>query len=223
MDQSIHMEYLQSFGVIFAMSFLAGGLWYLWTKGIIYRHLSVVGGRVIRDHDLVWRHAITPALSWFIAAVCLAAFIAHNISKYKVDLPSIVIVLIAALTGGMMMHFVNCWRSYNFGVLIDGTRNILDVPASDQAQTLSETLLLKPFFDHARRETLRLSELEAIDNASTSEQNQRVFWLTISGQFGSRALEFSDKQKRDECRNAIIAEYKKARSSSVRADINWDF
>lgn len=217
------MGYLQHFSVVFTLSFLAGGLWYLWTKGVIYRHVSVVGGRVIRDHDLVWRHAITPAVSWFIAAVCFAAFIAHNITKYKVDLPTILIVLIAAVTGGMMMHFVNCWRSYNFGVLIDGHRNILDIPASDQAQTLTETFLLKSFFDHAKRETLRLSELEAIDNASTTEQNQRVFYLTISGQFGSRALEFSDKQKRDECRNAIIAEYKKARSSSVRADINWDF
>lgn len=217
------MSNFHGFGYVFTLGFFIGGLWYLFAKGVLYRHASVVGGRVIRDHDLVWRHAIAPAAIWFIVGVCLCAVLTNKIEQFQLDLLNSILVLVAVVTGVMMMHFVNCWRSYNFGVLVDGSRNILDIPASDQAQTLSETLLLKPFFDHAKRETLRLSELEAIDNANTTSRKQRVFNLTLSGQFGSRSLEFSDKQKRDECRNAIIAEYKKARSSHIRADFNWDF
>lgn len=211
------------FGVYFALTFGCGAYIYLHSIGILYRHPSLVGGRIIRDVDLVWRHAIFPGMIIFVLTTVLSYFWFEDLRQLKLSFYSILSVCTGLIGGAMMLHFVNVWRSYNFGVLIDGSRDLLDMPASDMAQTISEDLVEKSFFDHAKRESLRLSELESIDNNSDRNGGKRTFQLTISGTFGSRSIEFSCKQKRDECRNAILAEYKKAKSGHMRADINWDF
>lgn len=210
-------------GLIFASCFSLGGLYFIFLKGIIYRAPLAAFGRIIRDHKLTWKYSIKPAAVTFFLISLAFMMMMSDLLKLLFTFKSYMAMAAASACGYFMMYYVNCWRSYNFGILIDGSRNILDVPASDVPQNFADTVKLRQFFDHGRRETLRLSELERIDNVRVDDKKEKGIFLTLSGAFGSRLLEFSSKQKRDECRTALVAELKLVENSSLRSDTNWDF
>jgi len=136
----------------------------------------------------------------------------------------------------IMAKFVfGVWRSYSAGIVADMNNNIFSFPASDVENSLQDILTLKPLFNLAKRNSYPLSEINALTNESRrwktksknsqgrSETKEHVMWLlNISGEFGSQQLEFTSKQKRDECRAMLNSASKKIGSSIKSSDINLD-
>ena len=54
-----------------------------------------------------------------------------------------------------------------------------------------------------RTKTVRCQEIENIYIDTKNKRNKRIFTINITGIFGSANLQFTDRQKRDEVRNAI--------------------
>ncbi|MFA5454469.1 MAG: hypothetical protein WC272_04015 [Sulfurimonas sp.] len=127
------------------------------------------------------------------------------------------------------------WNSYSDGIVADIENNIFSFPASDVENSIQDILTLRPLFDLAKRIEYQISEINALTNETKrwttksknsqgrSETKEHVKWLlNISGEFGSKQLEFTSKQKRDECRAMLNSACKKIGSSFASSDINLD-
>lgn len=127
------------------------------------------------------------------------------------------------------------WSSYSEGIVADIENNIFSFPASDVENSIQDILTLRPLFNLAKRNEYPLSEINALTNETKrwttksknsngrSESKEHVKWLlNISGEFGSQQLEFTSKQKRDECRAMLNSASKKIGSSIKSSDINLD-
>lgn len=129
----------------------------------------------------------------------------------------------------------NVWNAYNMGILVNLEDRTFSFPASDVENKVIDIITLKRFRDLAKRETLKLIEVEALTNEikrwstkskdSNGKQTTKrhvKFLLNISGDFGSRQLEFNSKQKRDECRTMLNNARKKLNLKFDSSDINLD-
>ena len=129
----------------------------------------------------------------------------------------------------------NVWNAYNMGILVNLEDRTFSFPASDVENKVIDIITLKRFRDLAKRETLKLIEVEALTNEikrwstkskdSNGKQTTKrhvKFLLNISGDFGSRQLEFNSKQKRDECRTMLNSARKKLNLKFDSSDINLD-
>ncbi len=117
------------------------------------------------------------------------------------------VVLALSLLAALVV-FIN----YSRGVVI--TADSLSFPASDVENSLLALLLGKSLWGHLFRARLPLAEVEHLANDGHGTR-----WrLNLSGIFGSRQIEFSSKQKRDECRAALMRYLRAA-----QADANLDF
>jgi hypothetical protein len=142
------------------------------------------------------------------------------------------ILLYAPIVGNILIsiYTINVWKALSTGYIIDKEKNTFEFPASDVENSVYEIITLKPLFDLAKRRSITLTEIKSMNNETKrwttkstfdgkTTSKQHVAWLlNISGEFGSQQLEFSSKQKRDECRSAInIAVRGKGTS-----DLNFD-
>jgi hypothetical protein len=93
------------------------------------------------------------------------------------------------------------WWTYHEGIVIDAGRSELSFPASDVENSIKDIIMLKRFFNHGRRETLRLSSIQTVMNETRARRGH--YAVNIAGNFGSRQFSFDSKQKRDEFRDAI--------------------
>lgn len=111
--------------------------------------------------------------------------------------------------------------AYGTGIVIDLKSKTVSWPASDVEEGFLDILMGKRFVNHLHRETVGLAEITDLRN-DTDVLNDRRSRLNLTGRFGSRQLEFSSKQKRDECRSQII---QAVREVGVRptSDFNTDF
>jgi hypothetical protein len=96
---------------------------------------------------------------------------------------------------------LNVWLTYHEGIVIDAESSELSFPANDVENRVIDILTLKQFFDHGRRETVRLASVESVMNETRARRGH--YAVNISGSFGSRQFSFDSKQKRDEFRAAI--------------------
>ncbi len=132
-------------------------------------------------------------------------------------------------------YTLSVWNSYSQGIVADIENNTFSFPASDVENSIVEILTLKPLVDFAKRNSYAISEINSLnnetkrwstkskDNEGKTKTKQHVQWLlNISGDFGSQQLEFTSKQKRDECRAMLSSAKKKMGSSFVSNDINLD-
>lgn len=110
---------------------------------------------------------------------------------------------------------------YGSGVVIDLSSKTITWPASDVEDSFIDILTGKRYINHLHRETVVLSEITDLRN-DTDLYTDRRSRLNLSGRFGSRQLEVSSKQKRDECRTRIL---EAVRTVGVRptSDFNTDF
>ena len=125
----------------------------------------------------------------------------------------------------------NVWDTYSKGYIIDIENNKFSFPANDVENSILEIMKLKPFFNMAKREELLITDIIALNNETQrwttkssdgKTQKHIKYLLNISGKFGSRQLEFSSKQKRDECRTLLSYAKKKLGSKFVSNDMNLD-
>jgi hypothetical protein len=127
------------------------------------------------------------------------------------------------------------WNAYNQGIQVSLENKTFSFPASDVENNVIDIITLKQFRDLSKRETLKLNEVEALANeikrwstSSTDSKGKKTtkkhvkFLLNISGDFGSRQLEFNSKQKRDECRAMLNRARKKLNLKFGSSDSNLD-
>jgi hypothetical protein len=135
----------------------------------------------------------------------------------------------------MVKFTFGVWSSYSKGIVADINNNLFSFPASDVENSIQDIVTLKPLFNLAKRNEYPISEINALTNESRrwttksknsqgrSQTKEHVVWLlNVSGEFGSTQLEFTSKQKRDECRSMLNSASKKIGSSIRSSDINLD-
>lgn len=130
-----------------------------------------------------------------IASIVLSLFIAHGIDA-RIVLPCIMLSWLLS-----SWFIVKVWVTYSTGIVIDAENSTLSFPATDVENSIIDILMLKPLFNHARRETIRLASISSVMNETRVKSSH--YAINISGSFGSRQLLFHSKQKRDEFRATI--------------------
>lgn len=116
-----------------------------------------------------------------------------------------------------ILVFIN----YNRGIVLHAGQGTVSWPASDIENSLIDIITFKRFRKHLRREVVPLNQIIDIRNDTIGRSSDDRYRLNVSGHFGSRQLEFSNKQKRDECRMRLIAKLKELGRGASR-DANYD-
>jgi len=128
------------------------------------------------------------------------------------------------------------WNAYYAGYEIDLEQGTFSFPASDIENSVMDIVTLKSIRNLMHRDTLNLDEIEALNNETTrwtsksKDSSGRMvtkkhvaYLLNISGDFGSRQFNFSNKQKRDECRAMFNRAIKRLGLRLNSSDMNLDF
>lgn len=169
-----------------------------------------------RVRDVYLTLSVTPRVSFkifmvlgFIAAGALV-WRAQTVPGKELVVDGILAVggVLALSVLAALVVFIN----YSRGVVI--APDSLSFPASDVENSLLALLLGKSLWGHLFRERLPLADVEHLAN----DGHGKRWRLNVSGVFGSRQIEFSSKQKRDECRAALLRYLRAA-----QADANLDF
>lgn len=148
--------------------------------------------------------ALTVVLSWLLTGT--------------VD-PLVVLLGISLVWLLSSWFILRVWLTYHEGIVIDAERSELSFPATDVENRLIDIITLKRFFDHGRRETLRLASIETVMNETRARREH--YAVNVAGNFKSRQFSFDSKQKRDEFRAAINWGAKQT-GVSIRQDGNSD-
>lgn len=189
--------------------------------------------RFTHDHHYqvvdVWHAVTTTAKCWLILAGGMATVGGILLVLIAGDhLPTSWPILCGLLCMGLAMPFgLRVWRSQSEGILLDLHQGTLSFSADDLENSLSDILSQKRFFDHGRRISIALCDIESLDNDTFSSGHgnlrRRRFALNLSGDFGSCQLMFSHKQKRDECRTRLIQALRRIRGAAPSRDNNIAF
>lgn len=158
----------------------------------------------------------------------IGGLIGGLVFKFHSIWPIVIGIVLANLFSIKFIY--NIWDTYSKGIIIDVKNNIFSFPADDVENSILEIITLKPFFNMAKRESLPISEIISLNNEtkrwSVKDGNKTKkyirYLLNVSGEFGSRQLEFDSKQKRDECRALLSSAKKKLGSKFVSSDLNLD-
>jgi|GEM_PF-920704 hypothetical protein len=118
------------------------------------------------------------------------------------------------LVQSILMYEAN--KSY----VIDLFEDTFTFPKSDMENSIFEVLIMAPYWNSMFRRTIYGQEIENmyIDTKRIKRKNSEtktLYTLNIVGTFGSSNLEFSNRQKRDEVRNAINSLYRKVNGRSI--------
>lgn len=126
------------------------------------------------------------------------AFVAY--AFVRTGFPTVKIALCVAVP---IILALRVFHAYSQGITIEPAANRISWPASDMEGGLLDILTLKRLWGHFFRESVRLDEIFDLRNDTVRMNKVVRHRLNVSGAFGSRQLEFSSKQKRDECRVCI--------------------
>lgn len=96
-------------------------------------------------------------------------------------------------------------------VYIIDSEGFVTFPRTDIENSIFQIIILIPYWNLMRTRTVHISEIENIYLNGTSTTT-----LDVAGTFGSCRFEFSNKQKRNEVRNAL------ARAAKTFSNINLD-
>lgn len=169
-----------------------------------------------RVRDVYLTLSVTPRVSFKIFTVLsllTGAALVWRLwdARLETILPAVIEAAIAVIAVSLLVGLV-IFFNYSRGVII--TAEGISFPTSDVENSIFALLLGKSLWGHLFRERLPLEDVEHLANDGHGTRSR----LNLSGAFGSRQIEFSSKQKRDECRAAVLR-YRNA----VRADANLDF
>lgn len=109
-------------------------------------------------------------------------------------------LILAAVIGLIGMFYVvpRYWAATYFGMRLDTERDVLVFRKDMANYRLTDYLKARIFFEFGDLETVPLTSIRRI----TREAGKNLY---VHGPFGSRAIRFTNKQKRDECIAAIEA------------------
>lgn len=107
-----------------------------------------------------------------------------------------IMTIIIFMASVILYKVANLVASSYYGVVVDYARNIILLPIDMINYTLTDYMQLKFIRQLGDMEYVNLSDIKRI----TREKGKSLY---IHGDFGSRGIHFSNKQKRDECISAI--------------------
>lgn len=128
-------------------------------------------------------------LTWWLSAVALSISGESAISK-------ILIFVILACSLCILFKISQSISSTYFGVLVDPQNDRVLLPKDMANYSITDYLNLKFITELGTMEEVPLGQIKRI----TRQGGKQLF---IHGKFGSRGMNFSRKQKRDECLSAI--------------------
>lgn len=107
----------------------------------------------------------------------------------------------------------------NKSYVIDLAEGTFTFPKADMENSIFEALIMAPYWNSMFKRTINGSEIENmyIDTKRIKNNNgtKTLYTLNLVGTFGSSNLTFSNRQKRDEVRNAINSLNKKVNGKSI--------
>lgn len=134
----------------------------------------------------------TFAIGGFASMVGYYALVVASSSKL-----AIILVPIFAITGiWLCYHIAKSIASTYFGVIVDPVRDSIILPKDMANYGIGDYLRLRFIKELGSLEIVKLSKVTKI----TRQAGKTLF---VHGAFGSRGIEFTNKQKRDECLAAI--------------------
>lgn len=119
---------------------------------------------------------------------------------------------------GILLIMMVIQYQQNSAYTIDLNTGKITFPATDVETSFWHVIFLVPYWNLLRTKTVDASEIEGLyldSNRTGLENTTGLFNLSVVGTFGSAKLEFVDRQKRDEVRNAIIQAVRKFRSDDL--------
>jgi len=94
----------------------------------------------------------------------------------------------------------------------------ITIPRSDVENSLLGIITFSPYWNLLRNKTIDVNDVEGLyldTNRNGESQAIGNFNIVMVGKFGSAKLEFYDRQKRDEVRNAITQAIKKFKHEDI--------
>jgi hypothetical protein len=185
-------------------------------------------GREYRVVD-IWHALLTTGKCWLGFYVALATIGGMLLFLLVGDfLPRAWLVAWLFLSALLSTPFAfKVWRAQSAGICIDPRSAILSFSADDLENSLHDILTLRRFFDHARRMSVSIADIDRLDNDTFSEGQgalrRKCFALNLTGDFGSCQLMFSHKQKRDECRTLLTRVMNHVNGGAPSRDANIAF
>lgn len=194
------MKYaFMALGVILFLPFMLFS--YLHYSSIKKRHIKGSGTQRVYDVGLLWRSIIfssgiitTGLIAMFYTNSYLLSAIPPEYAKvlFGVD----ILVVIASLYPIKKMAERVAVRY--FGVIFDDNDKKMVIPADLENASFGENLRLNFIRKMGDYEAIDIKDISSV----TREKGVNFF---IHGRFGSRKINFSNKQKRDECLSALQA------------------
>lgn len=201
---------------------------------VIFYFVKSLGSRqnTSIDEDRIVVVDIWEALSTVFGGLLIFMFINYYISfllSPLVGIASGYIFLSSLLI--FIIPLVKTWRAYSHGYDVNLTQKTFSFPASDVENSIWEILTMKSLRNLMHRETLKLEDIEALNNETkypkknedTNIKGKKVYAVNVSGRFGSRQMVFNSKQKRDEFRALLNRSVRNLNGKIHSSDFNLDF
>ena len=156
----------------------------------------------IRD---IWTAIYISVYNFFIVSSILTLIMISVVfNTAEENIPIILIYFYISITI-LLVQSILIYRS-NRRYFIDLSTGLIKFPRSDVENSILEILLLLPYWNLMRTITIPCINIENIyiDTKKQSKTKRKAkYAINIIGTFGSAKLQFIDRQKRDEVRNAI--------------------
>lgn len=164
----------------------------------------------------VWMAIKKASKAFFISLLVLVFLSSIPMAYYDMSNGDSSKLLLWIFGGVFVMAIIQYLR--NSFYRIDMETGNVTFPRTDMENSFLDIILLVPFWNLLRSKTIHASEIEGLyldSNRFGQEMADGIFNISIVGTFGSAKLEFVDRQKRDEVRNAIIQTVKKHKDKDL--------
>lgn len=188
----------------------------------------------VRDPYLSFR----VAKSWFgqsikylfIILILIAAFsyftgkIPGDVRSTFVDMAPQFIALMIFLVPALCIFSILVFIQYYRGITLDENSGEISMPAPNDPNTITDIITLQKYRKHLSRISVPLESIIDIRNNTEPSKYPDRFKLDIIYDNGGRShkIEFSSKQRRDQCR-ALILNAVKISGKRVTSDLNSSY
>ena len=169
----------------------------------------------IRDTWMALRIAaktfiISILIVWAIPFLVVSAASEEELQYFSYD-GAILIKVLQSLTVILLMQSFRIY-AVNSKYSIDMVSGKVRMPSTDLENSLLDIVLFKPYWNLMRSTQINASDIENIylDTKRWSTKTKSTKWkkhvrynINLAGRFGSANLQFINRQKRDEVRNAL--------------------
>lgn len=160
--------------------------------------------RAVRDFKNGWR-VFYKTLSIDLWIIILLLVISNDKSVEFSE--TFGVLILGSLAFFLLLSFIGFFVKYTPLSIKDGN---VTIPAQDQIRTFTDILLLNPLTGYFRRRTYKIEDIENVANGYTlpgKSDKDRKWNVVITGMHNNKSfsqkIDVSNKQVRDEVRNAL--------------------